>query len=240
MTTPPSTPKSTIRNRKKTPLVSTQRFLEIAEIHNDTVLLKNGGMRAIIEVEAVNFNLKSEVEQQGIIAGYGAFVNTLGFPLQIFIRSTRTNIDDYLEQIRIIGEKNANPLLRQQTVDYVTFMQKLLDVADIMQKKFYVVVPIDRVIRKKTAIENFFSWLQLDDTLGGATQRRREFAAYHKQLTERVELIEAGLGNIGLHTKRLNTRDLLSLFYQIYNPQTSQRQKIPADLDALKLEKNVL
>lgn len=238
----PSAPatKSTIRNRKKNSLVSTQRYLEIAEIHNDTVLLKNGGLRAIIEIEAVNFNLKSETEQQGIIAGYGAFVNTLGFPLQIYIRSTRTNIDDYLEEIRALGEKNVNPLLKEQTIDYVAFMQKLLDVADIMQKKFYVVIPIDRAVRKKTSLENFFTWLNIDDTLGSAAQRRREFSVFYKQLNERVELVEAGLSNIGLHTKRMTTRDLLSLFYQIYNPQTSQRQKIPTDLDALKLEKNVL
>lgn len=236
----PTPPKSTVHARKKNTLVSTQRFLEIAEIHNDTVLLKNGGLRAILEIEAINFNLKSETEQQGIIAGYGAFVNTIAFPLQIVIRSTRTNIDDYLDQVRTVGEKNTNELLKRQTLDYVGFMQRLLDVADIMQKRFYVVVPVDHATRKKTTLENFFSWMHVDDTLGQAAQRRREFAPYLRNLTERVELVEAGLSNIGLHPKRMNTRDLVTLFYQIYNPQTSQRQKIPGDLDAMKLEKNVL
>ncbi len=233
-------PKNTVRARKGSKLASTQRFLEIAEIHNNTILLKNGGLRAILQVEAINFNLKSETEQQGIIAGYGSFLNTITFPLQIVIRSSRTNIDEYLKQITDIGGKNKNALLQQQTRNYVSFMQKLLEVADIMQKRFYVIIPLDHSTRKKSALEQLFSWLHPDDTLGMASQRRREFTPALKQLNERVELVEAGLANIGLHNKRLATRDLVELFYQIYNPQTSQNQKIPADMEALNVEDNVL
>src|SRR3982750_1336891 len=86
-----TTPKTTVRQRKQGNKGATQRYLPIAEIRNDTVLLKNGGLRAVIEVEALNFNLKSETEQQGIVAGYESFVNTLNFPLQIVIRSSKMN-----------------------------------------------------------------------------------------------------------------------------------------------------
>lgn len=232
--------KSTVRARKGNSKASTQRYLSIAEIHDDTVLLKNGGLRGILAVEALNFNLKSEVEQQGIIAGYGAFVNTLSFPLQIVIRSFRTNIDEYLERVHDIGEKHTNELLKTQTLGYVDFMRKLLDVADIMQKRFYVIVPVDRTVRKKTGLENLFSFLNTDDSLGNAAGRRREFITSQRQLTERMELVQTGLANVGLHSKRMNTRELVELFYQIYNPQTSQTQKIPSELAPLKLEKNTL
>ncbi|MBI3619409.1 hypothetical protein HY213_05250, partial [Candidatus Peregrinibacteria bacterium] len=110
--------KSTVRQRKKTALTSTQRFLPIAEIRNDSALLKNGGIRAILQVEALNFNLKSETEQQGIIAGYESFVNTINFPLQVVISSTKMNIDPYLDQLRTIAEKQENALLKEQTVAY--------------------------------------------------------------------------------------------------------------------------
>lgn len=232
--------KSTVRTRKMNKAASTQRFLPIAEIHSDTVLLKNGGIRGVLSVEALNFNLKSETEQQGIIAGYGAFVNTLNFPLQVVIRSFRTNIDDYLEQVQSTGEKHANELLKQQTLGYVDFMRKLLEVADIMQKRFFVIVPVDRSVRKKSGLENLFSWLTPDDTTGNAAGRRRDFAPALRQLNERMELVQTGLSNIGLHTKRMNTRELVEMFYQIYNPQTSQHQKIPKELEPLKLEKNTL
>ncbi len=234
------TPKSTVRARKGNAKAATQRFLAIAEIRNDTVLLKNGGLRAVLEVEAMNFNLKSETEQQGIITGYGSFVNTIAFPLQIVIRSTRTNIDEYLKQVREIGEKHTNELLKQQTLGYVGFMQRLIDVADIMQKRFYVVVPVDKSIRNKTMLEKFFEWIHPEDNSTKASQRNREFAQGARELKERVELVQTGLSSIGLHTRRLSTRDLIDLYYKIYNPKTSQHEKIPKEIEELGTEKTVL
>lgn len=230
----------TVRARKKSAAASTQRFMPVAEIRNDTIILKNGGLRAVLAIEALNFNLKSETEQQGIIAGYGAFVNTLTFPLQIVIRSTKTNIDEYLDKVREIGNKHDNELLKKQTLSYVGFMERLIDVADIMQKRFYVIVPVDKSTRRKTLFEQFFEWINPDDTGAKATTRNREFATGNKELTERVELISSGLGNIGLHPKRMNTRELIELMYQIYNPKTSQNQKLPKDMEALNIEKTTL
>ncbi len=233
-------PKSTVQVRKKNAQAAVQRFIPIAEIRNDTALLKNGGLRAVLEIEALNFNLKSETEQQGIIAGYGAFVNTLYFPLQIVVRSTKTNIDEYLKQVRGIGMTHTNELLKDQTLAYVAFMQRLIDVADIMQKRFYVVVSVDRSVRKKTLIEQFFEWIHPEDSSAKASQRNREFAQGSRELNERVELVATGLGNIGLHARRLPTREMIELYYQIYNPKTSQHEKIPKDLDELGTEKTVL
>lgn len=233
-------PKSTVHGRKANAKAATQRFLPIAEIRNDTVLLKNGGLRAVLEIEALNFNLKSETEQQGIIAGYGAFVNTIAFPLQIIVRSTKTNIDEYLKQVREIGEKHENDLLKRQTLAYVSFMQRLIDVADIMQKRFYVAIPVDRSVRKKTLVEQFLEWIHPEDSLSKATLRHREFAQGTRELTERVDLVQTGLSNIGLHARRLPTRALINLYYQIYNPHTSQHEKIPKDIEELGAEKTVL
>src|SRR3989338_2792699 len=211
--------KSTVRNRKKSERSATQRFLPIAEIRNDIVLLKNGGLRSVLQVEALNFNLKSETEQQGIIAGYGSLVKTPTFPLQIVVRSTKTNIDEYLKHLTDIAQQNKNELLKQQTLGYVSFITRLLDVADIMQKRFYVVVTVDRSVRKKTMLEQFFEWIHPEDTTSKALARNQGFGTAQRELNERVDLVQSGMGNIGLHTKRLNTRELLELYYQIYNPK---------------------
>lgn len=233
--------KNTVRNRKARTAASTQRFLPIAEIRADTVLLKNGGLRAVLQVEALNFNLKSETEQQGIVAGYGAFVNTITFPIQIVIRSTKTNIDEYLKQLTDLAEKNTNQLMKDQTLGYVAFMSRLLDIADIMQKKFFVVIPVDRSLRKKGLLEQFFDWIHPDDNAGKALARNREFQSGVKELSERVDLVQAGLRNIGLHTRRLETRDLIELYYQIYNPKTSSHEKIPKEgVEEFNLEKTTL
>ncbi len=225
----PSKAKSTVRQGKKSVLSSTQRFLPIAEIHHNTVVLKNGGLRGIILVEALNFNLKSETEQQGIIAGYQSFVNTLSFPIQVSVRSSKMNITPYLQQLRGLGNKQQNELLRQQTLSYADFIEKLVDVADIMQKRFYVIVPLDVNVRGKTLLEQFLGWISPDDSSAKVAQRHREFAASEKILRDRLNLVETGLENTGLSTRRMTTRELVELFYQIYNPKTSMDEKLPTE-----------
>ncbi|OGJ62979.1 hypothetical protein A3C37_02205 [Candidatus Peribacteria bacterium RIFCSPHIGHO2_02_FULL_53_20] len=222
--------KSTVRRGKKDVHASTQRFLPIAELRNDTVLLKNGGLRAVLLIEPLNFNLKSETEQQGIIAGYEGFVNTLTFPIQVVIRSTKVNIDPYMEQTRAQAEKQGNPLLKAQTEAYATFIEKIVDVADIMQKRFFVIVPLDDVsgqaAKRPGLINQFLSWISVDDGGGKAGARYRNFPEKSVQLKDRVQQVQAGLHNVGLNSRRLPTQELIELYYQIYNPVTSQEQKI--------------
>lgn len=224
-------PKDTVRRRLKGSKASTQRFVPIAEIRNDTVLLKRGGIRGVLQVEALNFNLKSETEQQGIIAGYESFINTLIFPLQIVVRSTKMNIDPYIEQIRLMGEKQENSLLREQTEAYATFVQRIVEVADIMQKRFLVVIPLDDVEEKKSSFAQFFKWIGIDDSVSKANHRNKYFAEKAAKLKERINVVESGLRNIGLQTRRLNTMELIELYYQIYNPKTSLEQKLPHDVN---------
>jgi DNA-binding protein len=224
--------KSTVRNGKKNVHGSTQRFLPIAEIRNDTVLLKNGGLRAVLKVEPLNFNLKSETEQQGIIAGYEGFVNTLTFPVQVVIRSTKVNIDPYMEQTRAQAERQQNLLLKAQTESYAAFIEKIVDVAEIMQKRFYVVVPLDDFAlqsqKRPGLLKQFFSWVGVDDTSAKAAARYRSFPDKSIQLKDRVQQVQAGLHNVGLNSNRLTTHELIELYYQIFNPKTSQEQKIGA------------
>lgn len=231
---------STVRKPKKPFSASTQRYLPIAEIREDTVLLKNGGLRAVLKVNAINFNLKSEVEQQGIISGYQSFVNTLIFPVQILMRSTRLNIDPYIQKLKEKADQQKSALLKSQTLDYAAFMSKLVDVADIMQKSFYVIIPVDALTKEKRGLlQRFFEWMNVDDSRSKALQRSRGFKAYSKILRDRVTLVQSGLENVGLTMRRLNTNELVQLYYAIYNPMTSQKQKF-TDVQDLKLDPSAL
>ena len=234
--------KSTVRGRKSNKNANTQRYIPFAEIRNDTVILKNGGLRAVLRIEPLNFNLKSETEQQGIIVGYESFINTITFPLQIVIRSTKVNIDPYLEHIHEQSENQQNELLKEQTIGYATFIEKIVEVADIMQKEFYVIIPLDDVQRNKknSLFRQFTTWLKIDDSLGKALQRNRSFGGHITRLKERTDLIETGLHNIGLGTKRLTTIDLIRLFYRIYNPSVGQTQKLSTSEEELNTEELVL
>jgi hypothetical protein len=230
----------TVRSKKKPAMASTQRYLPIAEIKEDTLVLKNGGLRAVLRVNSLNFNLKSEVEQQGIIAGYQAFVNTLIFPVQILIRSTRLNIDPYIKGLQEKAVTQENPLLKEQTLDYADFMAKIVDIADIMQKSFYIIVPLDALTdTKRSLMQRFMQWLSAEDSKGKALERSRSFRAYSKILRDRVTLVQSGLENIGITMRRLKTDELVQLFYSIYNPLTCQKQKFNG-IDDLNVDKSLV
>ncbi len=232
--------KDTVRGKKKSTTTSTQKYLPIAEIRDDTLVLKNGGLRAVLKVNSLNFNLKSESEQMGIISGYQSFVNTLLFPVQIVILSRRLNIDPYITTIRTTANKQDNSLLKDQANDYAGFLEKLVEVADIMQKSFYIIIPIDTASSmQRGIITRFMEWLNVDDSRGKASERARMFKGMGKLLRDRVTLVQSGLENVGVTMKRLTTAELVQLFYSLYNPTTSQKEKFK-DLDDLNMDPSLV
>ena len=162
----------TVRQRKKAEATAVQKFLPVAEIKQDVVVLKNGGLRAVVSVSSTNFSLKSEDEQQAIVNSYQQFLNMLTFPIQTLVRSTKLNVDAYIKDLEGRAENQKNPLLKEQTLDYANFIERLVDVAEIMQKRFYIIVPVDPPgIAKKSFFGKYMSWLSPGDTKDNALSR---------------------------------------------------------------------
>ena len=145
------------------------------------------------------------------------------------------NIDPYIIQIREIARKQENDLLRNQTIAYANFIEKICEVADIMTKSFFVVIPLDDSQETKSSLAKFFEWMGLDDTEAKAVQRYRLFVEKHNKLKDRMNLVESGLNNVGLITRRLTTSELIELYYQYYNPHTSQEQKLGGSINTAPL-----
>ncbi len=110
----------------------TQRFLDIAEIREDCVVMKDGTLRGVLMVSSINFALKSEDEQQATIQGYMQFLNGLEHTIQISIQSRKMNIDAYMNKLKEQEDKITNELLKSQIRDYMTFVKELVDLGDIM------------------------------------------------------------------------------------------------------------
>lgn len=219
--------KDTVRQKKTSPSMSTQLFLDIAEIKDNVVVLKNGGLRAILQTTSINFNLKSEDEQNSIIYGYQNFLNSLEFPVQIVVQSRKLDVDKYIETVREIGDQHTNILLKEQTNEYCEYILKLVEYADIMEKKFYVVVPYDPYrARNKSTFAKFMSSISSADSVDSIKRRHKEFETMNKELIERVSAVMAGLEGCNLRVAQLQTSQLIELFYQIYNPITSRNEKI--------------
>lgn len=218
--------KAVKKANKAAAISSSQLYMKIAEIRDDTVVLKSGGIRGILKVSSINFNLKSEDEQNAIIYSYQGFINSIEFPIQIVIRSKKLDIDNYIDQLNDIGEKQTNDLLQRQTYEYIDYIQRLIEYADIMEKEFLVIVPFDpfRSV-KPNVLQRFFQNLSPKDTLAEFSKRNNEFANLKKNLNQRMNVVKSGLQNTGLQVEQLKTKDLIGLFYEIYNPLTSRTQK---------------
>lgn len=216
--------------------VSTQQYLDIAEIKDNTVVLKDGTLRAVLMVSSINFALKSEEEQNAVISSYVRFLNNLRFTLQIVIQSRELEIDNYLSYLQEKEKEQTNKLLKMQTGDYIEYIKELTSLGRIMSKRFFVVVPYDPLTDKR---KGFFSLLK--EALRPATiikLKEKTFGRYQEMLERRLESVMTGLESMGVSVARLDTQSLIELYYKTYNPETSKNQQL-TDLDKIKVGDNL-
>jgi len=222
-------PNSLVKNKITS---STQQYLDIAEFREDTVIMRDGTLRAVLLVASINFALKSEDEQNAIIAAYVGFLNNIDFPLQIVIQSRELNIDNYLTFLKQKEKEQTNELLKMQTAEYLQYITELISLGKIMNKRFYLVVPYNPLSDKQ---KGFFS--KLLDSLRPASlikMKEERFLKRRAELTRRVENVVGGLASMGVNAVTLDTQSLIELFYNIYNPETSANQKL-ADINQARL-----
>lgn len=219
---------------KKNSNVSTQQYLDILEIKDDTVVMRDGTLRAVLGVSSINFSLKSEDEQNAIISSYISFLNNISTPIQIVVQSRDLNIDNYIEYLKGKEKEQTNKLLKIQTAEYIEYIQELVSIGKIMSKKFFVVVTYSPLTDKH---KGFFS--QLSESFKPATILRLKearFAKYKESLSRRVDSIAGALFSLGVDVKLLNTQELIELYYNTYNPETSKNQPL-VDINKIQVEK---
>jgi type IV secretory pathway VirB4 component len=211
---------------------SAQRYLDIAEVKDDTVVMKDGTLRAVLLVSSINFALKSEDEQQAIISQYIGFLNSLEYPLQIVVQSRKLNVEKYLERLAEAEKGQQNELLRIQISDYRNFIQELVTIGQIMQKTFFVVVSYNPLTNKA---KGFFA--RMAEVFSPAAAMRLAENAFRRRkadLDTRAEHISGSLSSMGLKVVRLDTQGLIELYYRVYNPETYDTQKM-VETDRLRV-----
>lgn len=119
------------------------------------MIMKDGSARIVMKCTTINFLLKSTEEQDSIIVGFQRFLNSLDFPVQIMVRSSKLDINGYLDKLQMMAVKQQNSLLQNQTYEYIEYLRKLVEVAQIMKKDFYIIVPYDTVEGKSVRDTDF-------------------------------------------------------------------------------------
>lgn len=202
--------------KNKAGIPTTQKNLPVLEIKHDSVVLKDGTLRAVLMVSSINFALKNEDEQEALVNNYVAFLNSLEHPLQVVIQSRQLNITPYLDDLVKREREQPNELLRMQIADYRSFISELVSLGKIMSKNFFVIVPYNPLSNKKRSF-----WSRFKDVLNPASivkLSEEKFLRRKHDLDLRVRQVDAGLKSMGLEVARLDTQSLIELLYSTFNP----------------------
>lgn len=208
---------------------STQSTLLISEIRDNVVIMKDGSFRAVVACKSINFDLMSDMEREGIEYSYQNFLNSLKFTTQILIRSQRVDIGPYIERLSEIRRNNDNMLLGVLMDDYINFIDVLSQEANIMDKSFFIVVPYYSSIDAEKMLDQTKNFFKSFSKSKAPEVTRIDRATYEKALSElanRVDTVVSGLFQIGVHSVRLNTKELGELYYNFNNPDTAVREPL--------------
>jgi hypothetical protein len=218
---------------KKAAVPATQHHIPFSEIKSDSMIMKDGTLRAVLMVSSINFALKNEDEQNAIVSSYISFLNSIDFPLQIVIQSRQLYIKPYLEKLIQQEKEQTNELLRAQIADYRSFVTELVSLGKIMSKQFFVIVPYDPLSNKSRGF-----WARFKEVLNPAITvklKEERFMQRKHDLDMRVRMIESGLTSMNLEVVRLDTQSLIELFYSTYNPDIAFSQYL-APINKLQVE----
>lgn len=215
-------------HRTKTNPNSTQNILMIAEVRDGVVIMHDGSFRAVVMVKSINFDLMSPQEREAVEYGYQGFLNSLYFPVQIYIRSERIDLRPYLDKLDRLRIEQDNMLLSLLMEDYIQFISLLAEDSNIMAKHFYLVIPFYPNPSAQKAVE------QSRRALTGTLKRQQHVVTINEadlekaktELRNRVQAALNGLLQMGLQGVPLDTQELIELYYQSYNPETAPRQQI--------------
>ncbi len=203
---------------------ATQKFVDIEEIRNNVVILKNGGLRRVLMVSGVNFELKSHEEQEIITYAYQSFLNSLDFSVQLVVHSRKLNIGGYLEMLKERQAEEPNELLKNQISEYVEFIRSFVEMNAVMVKTFFAVVPYDpiQIPTGGKKILDLFKFGGKNKTASLEQTLEQKIV----QLEQRTDHVINGLAQVGLRVVALNKEELIELFYNLYNPQAVEKKEL--------------
>ena len=198
---------------------ASQDFVPIKEVRDGVVILKDGSLRGILIASSLNFALKSADEQNAIISQFQNFLNSLEFPIQISIQSRELDIRPYTALLENQLEKTTNDLMHIQIKEYIEFIRSFVDMSNIMTKNFFVVIPYARpVIGLKTnPLSRIFGKKQTTQ------EKETSFEEALSQLEQRMAVVEQGLSRSGVRVIKLDTEEIIELYYKIFNPGEQEK-----------------
>jgi hypothetical protein len=194
---------------------STQDHLDIETIIDSLIVLKSGVVALVLQTSAVNFDLLSEFEQESKIKAFAGLINSIDFNMQILIRTNKVDISDYIRKLKDMNIHEQSPLIRRQIEIYTEFVKKMTIKNEVLDKKFFIVIPSrPNIVAKTSALKQIFG---KEEKIVNVDQILKD--AKPNVYPKRDHVIRQ-LGRIGLQARQLTTDELINLFYSLYNPDS--------------------
>jgi len=196
---------------------TTQQFIEIEEIQDDVILMKDYSAALVIEISAVNFWLLSSEEQMSMVYAYAGLLNSLSFPLQILILSKKMDISSYLDYLDQKINKMADQLIKTRLQSYKEFIKTIVKKNTVLEKRFFFVIS--------------FSPLELGISGANTASLKKDYVLSRAKTSlypKRDHLLRL-LAKIGLSGAVLQKQHLVELFYNLYNPSTTGKPLAPIE-----------
>lgn len=197
------------KNKNK---VSSRKQIQLKEVKDGVMILPGNRYRMVLETSSVNFELKSEEEQDVLLDSFQNFLNSLPCPLQILIRVREIDVDGYLEQItqKKVAEKEA--IYKEQIDNYTSFIRQVVSGNKILTRKFYIIIPYTH------------------------TERKKDFSLIKEHLSLQRDLVLRGFEKIGMRGRTLDTLEVLNQFYSFYNSAQTKTQELTKQSLSMLLE----
>lgn len=203
----------------------TQSFVPIQEVRDGIIILKDGSMRAILMTSSVNFALKSEDEQKSIIYQFQNFLNSINFDVQIFIQSRNLDIRPYVSLLEDRLKVQTDDLMKIQVKEYIQFIKSFTEQANIMTKRFFIVVPYTPMnVNLIKAKKGFFSSKSVKEKESKIMSDA--FMESRTQIAQRIDVILSGIARTGVRAVQLGTEEVIEIFYQLFNPGEAEKPLI--------------
>ncbi len=186
--------------QKSSKKASARKQIDIRGVQDSILLLRRNEYRVVLEVSSLNFELKSEDEQDVLIDTYESFLNSLPCQVQILVRIRELDMSKYITDLQSRLKNEAEDIYKQQLDNYSQFISELVADNRILSRRFYIVIPYGT--------------------------KNTDFATAKEQLAIHADIVSKGLLRMGMHSRRLGDLELLNLFYEFYNPTQAKLQPI--------------
>ncbi len=188
--------------KKSNSISSSRRQIDIKGVRDGILILPGNKYRLVLQISSINFELKSEAEQDALIDTYQSFLNSLATSLQIVVRIREMDMDKYLDDFRFSMQQEEEQIYKDQVQNYTEFVSSLITTNRILSRQFYVILPLDF--------------------------KEKDFELVKEQLGVNADIVAKGLARLGMQARQLDSMDVLDLFYSFYSPAQAKRQPLKA------------